>query len=180
MRITGLPSLLVPSLLVLAALPAPSFASPSPTTLADTVAVLPTPRHATAGHDRGGWTGDLALTGPAGGRKPAFLDADEISSVVAPYAQDIERCFDRTRRAGHLELTLVIGRAGDVVTLRAAAVGLSTEAARKIEACIGVTVAQARFPARRSDTTAVVPYYFQRTAAPNAGPQLSCWNARGC
>jgi hypothetical protein len=36
------------------------------------------------------------------------------------------------------------------------------------------------FPARRTYTTATVPYFFQRTAAPNAGPQESCWNERGC
>ena len=33
---------------------------------------------------------------------------------------------------------------------------------------------------RKTFTTATIPYFFQRTAAPNAGPQLSCWDPKGC
>jgi hypothetical protein len=25
-----------------------------------------------------------------------------------------------------------------------------------------------------------VPFFYQHTAAPNAGPQLSCWDPKGC
>ena len=41
-------------------------------------------------------------------------------------------------------------------------------------------VSELTFPARRSPTTAVIPYFYQHTAAPNAGPQLSCWDPKGC
>ena len=36
-----------------------------------------------------------------------------------------------------------------------------------------------RFPERRNDTTATVPYYFQHTNTPGGGPQESCWNPKG-
>jgi hypothetical protein len=37
-----------------------------------------------------------------------------------------------------------------------------------------------RFPQRRAETTAVIPYFFQHTWAPNSGPQESCWSPKGC
>jgi len=33
---------------------------------------------------------------------------------------------------------------------------------------------------RKAQTIAVVPYFYQRTAAPNSGPQYSCWDPKGC
>jgi hypothetical protein len=130
-------------------------------------------------------TGDLALTGPARpARAEPFLTAGEITVHVAPHAPEIERCYlDRlgdSRHGGHLDLTLVVARDGSVLSLRAAASGLPAKTAKKVEACIRDIVETVQFPARRNDTTAVVPYVFQKTDAPNAGPQLSCWNPRGC
>lgn len=145
-------------------------------------------------------TGDLRLTGstppehrdhrdhrdgpmPAERQAP-FLAAGEIAAEVRPFAPEIERCYlerlGDTHRAGHLDLTLVIGRDGAVVSVSAAAPGLPGRAAHQVESCIRGTVETLHFPERRNDTTAVVPYYFQRTRAPGAGPQLSCWNPRGC
>jgi len=46
-----------------------------------------------------------------------------------------------------------------------------------IDACVQATVT---FPARRTWTTATVPYFLLHTDAPNAGPQLSCWDPNGC
>jgi len=130
-------------------------------------------------------TGDLRLTGAGRPSHPQpFLEAREIAAEVHPYAPEIERCYlerlGDVRRAGRLDLTLVIGRDGDVVSLAAAAPGLPARTARQVESCIREAVSALHFPERRSDTTAVVPYYFQHTYAPGAGPQLSCWNPRGC
>jgi hypothetical protein len=130
-------------------------------------------------------TGDLALTGPAHpGRLDPFLTAREITTHVAPHASEIERCYlDRrsdARRGGHLDLTLVIARDGSVLSLKAAASGLPAKTARKVEACIREIVETVQFPVRRNDTTAVVPYVFQKTDAPGTGPVLSCWNPKGC
>ena len=133
-------------------------------------------------------TGDLALTGvtrPT--RTPhteAFLEAGDIAALVTPHNPEIEQCYldeiSASRRPGHLDLTFVITRDGDVLSLKAAAAGVPAKIAHKIETCIHAAVDGIQFPARRNDTTAVVPYFFQKTNAPNAGPQLSCWNPKGC
>jgi hypothetical protein len=129
-------------------------------------------------------TGELRLTGTTRARKDPFLSPAEVAAEVRPYAPEIERCYlerlDDPRRAGHLDLTFVIGRDGYVVSLAAAAKALSSRTAHQVESCIRDAVAAIHFPARKSDTTAIVPYYFQHTDAPGAGPQLSCWNPKGC
>ncbi|HEY0479407.1 MAG TPA: hypothetical protein VGD37_17935 [Kofleriaceae bacterium] len=133
-------------------------------------------------------TGEIGLTGPARAARPVrlepFLSATEISAEIRPYGAAIERCYlehlGDARRAGHLDLTFVIGRDGSVVSLAAAAPGLPARTARLVEACIRDAAAALQFPPRRNDTTAIVPYYFQRTEAAGAGPQLSCWNPKGC
>jgi len=130
-------------------------------------------------------TGELPLTGPARpARLAPSLTASEISLEVAPHAPEIGRCYlerlGDTRRGGRLELTVVIARDGSIVSLKAEAAGLPAKAARKVEACIREIVETVQFPARRGDTIAVVPYVFQKTDAPNAGPLESCWNPRGC
>jgi hypothetical protein len=57
---------------------------------------------------------------------------------------------------------------------------LSAKPTQKLAACVRATLDDVQFPARRNETIAVVPYFFQKTVARNAGPQLSCWNAKGC
>ena len=131
-------------------------------------------------------TGDLALTGKADGAAPqeALLSAGEITALVAPHAPEIERCYldgiGASQRPGHLDLTFMIGRDGNVFSLKAAAAGVPAKVVAKIETCVRNAVDGIQFPARRSDTTAIVPYFFQKTNAPNAGPVMSCWNPRGC
>jgi hypothetical protein len=129
-------------------------------------------------------TGELGLTGARAARKDVFLDASEIAAEVRPYAPDIERCYldrlDDVRHAGRLALTFVIGRNGHVVSLDAAAPGLPTRTVHQMAACIREVVDPIHFPARRGDTTAIVPYLFQHTNTPGGGPQLSCWNPKGC
>ena len=57
---------------------------------------------------------------------------------------------------------------------------LAVDTARQVAACVRGVVAPLRFPTKKSFNTIVVPFYFQHTTAPGAGPQLSCWDARGC
>jgi hypothetical protein len=115
---------------------------------------------------------------------PANLEAREVAAEVRPYAPEIQRCYrdhlGDVRRAGRLDVTLVIGRDGYLVSLKTAAPGLPGRSARRIESCIREALDPLHFPARRNATTAVVPYYFQHTEATGGGPQLSCWNPRGC
>src|SRR5262245_31024163 len=130
-------------------------------------------------------TGKLGLTGSTRARaSDRFLSAGEVAAEVRPYAPEIERCYlERladVHRAGHLDLTFVIGRDGYVVSVTAAASSLPTRTAHRVESCIREAVAALHFPARRGDTTAIVPYYFQYTDAPDGGPQLSCWDPKGC
>jgi hypothetical protein len=174
--------------LVVAALAAPARADrqePRPARATQKVAALAPRAERTAGSLT---TGDLGITGSPGATRDArpapFLAADEITAEVRPYAPEIERCYlerlDDVRRAGRLELRFVIGRDGSVVSLSAAAPGLPARTARRVESCIREAVDALHFPVRRNDTTAIVPYYFQHTDTPGGGPQLSCWDPKGC
>lgn len=143
--------------------------------------------------------GDIGLTAtthlvraaqpePAAPATPARLDrhltTGDVSEVVAQRAADIEHCYvdalGAARRGGRLDLMFIIARDGHVVSLDSAAPGVPVVAAHQLHKCLRTAVEALQFPTRRNDTTAIVPYYFQRTEAPNAGPQLSCWNPRGC
>lgn len=123
-------------------------------------------------------TGELAFAAPA--RKAASLSSTEISAELAPFNADIQRCYTQRATGGDLAVTLVIGRDGGVVSLRADAPQVGGRTAARIERCIRSVVANVEFPARRNDTTAVVPYVFHKAEAPGAGPIHSCWRARGC
>jgi hypothetical protein len=178
MRITALSSVLVLCVLV-----APAAAEhahpPRPATIA-----AAEPAGSAAARARQ-IAGELGLTGdPSAPHEEPFLAAREITAQVAPHRPEIQRCYldHRTdvRRAGHLDVTLVIARSGEVRALRIAAPGLPARATRAVQACIHELVAALRFPERRNDTTAIVPYYFQKTSAPGAGPLLGCWNPKGC
>jgi hypothetical protein len=195
MRITTSPMCLassssLASLLVLGALAAPARAEHDDAARSRERVAAATAAAASVHTERGGslTTGELGLTGVRGARNGAgsvaFLEATEVAAEVRPYAPDIERCYlDRlgdARLAGRLDLTFVIGRDGHVVSLDAAAPGLPARTVRQMASCIREAVDPIHFPARRGDTTAIVPYLFQHTNAPGGGPQLSCWNPRGC
>lgn len=149
--------------------------------------VAPTARVAAAGStprtDRAALTGEHGITGRAP-RGDAFLEAREVAAEVRPYAPEIERCYldrlDDVHRAGRLDLTLVIGRDGHLVSLHTAAPGLPARTVERVAACIREAVEVVHFPERRNDTTAIVPYFFQYTSTPGGGPQLSCWDPKGC
>ena len=111
------------------------------------------------------------------------LSRGEIDAQVRPVSAEIGRCYlDAVAgaRGGHLVVQLAIHRRGKLDAVGVSAPGLPVKLARKIEACVRGLVEPLEFPVRRAPTTAVIPYYFQLTDAPNAGPQLSCWSSRGC
>lgn len=172
MRISALSSVFL-----IGALAAPAHADRKPPERVATIAPARAGRPAAI-------SGDLGITGARGARPDPFLSAREIAAEVRPYAPDIERCYldhlEDVRHAGRLDLTFVIGRDGHVVSLAAVAPSLPARSARKVESCIREAVDAIHFPARRGDTTAVVPYLFQHTSTPGGGPQLSCWDPKGC
>jgi hypothetical protein len=133
--------------------------------------------------------GDIAVVAPARTSSPGpverFLSPGDITAAVAPHATDVEQCYRErldagAHLAGRLDVTLSIARDGTLLDVRTAAAGASRATARKIEACVRTAVEGVQFPARRNDTTGVLPYVFQKTDASDAGPQLSCWSPKGC
>ena len=116
--------------------------------------------------------------------KARTLEASEVKDHVRPLDEQIGRCYldaaGETRGAGHLEIKLSIHRTGTVEAVEVSTPKLPTRTAKQIDGCVKALVSELTFPARRSPTTAVIPYFYQRTAAPNAGPQLSCWDPKGC
>jgi hypothetical protein len=158
-----------------------------PTVTRATVATIEAPRMT-----RAQLAGELHITAPAPVAAPearparlaAFLEASDVTALVAPHAAELERCYlthiTDARNAGHLDVLFEIGRDGHVRSIATAAGNLSPAATREVTSCIQAITRTVRFPARRNDTTVVLPYYFQKTVAPAAGPQLSCWSPKGC
>jgi hypothetical protein len=95
------------------------------------------------------------------------LEASEIQRHLKPLTAEIGDCYKRAtqnvRGVGKLELTLVIRSDGDVEDIEVATPGLPARTAKKIDGCIRAAVADLTFPARRGETTAILPFFFQRT-----------------
>ncbi|HWO20432.1 MAG TPA: hypothetical protein VNO30_16800 [Kofleriaceae bacterium] len=112
------------------------------------------------------------------------LSQTEIDAQVKPVSAEISKCYvdavAGTQGGGKLLVQLEIHRRGRLDSVSVSTPGLPAKTARRIEACVRGLVEPIEFPARRTSTTAVLPFFFQRTATPNAGPQQSCWNPRGC
>ena len=112
------------------------------------------------------------------------LSPQDVQAKLKPMSNDIARCYmDHTtdlRGAGHLALVLTVSKHGILEQVSVQTPGVAPKVAKQIDGCIRETIATVAFPAKRTSTTATVPYFFQRTAAPNAGPQLSCWDPAGC
>lgn len=129
-------------------------------------------------------TGDVQIDDRRAVHRDPFLTNADIQSLVTPHSLDIEHCYldhvSAARQGGKLDLTLTIGADGTLATVKAAATGLSSRTTHKIESCVRQIVETVEFPARRNDTTAVVPFLFHKTHAPNSGPIESCWSAKGC
>jgi hypothetical protein len=112
------------------------------------------------------------------------LTPKEIGANFAPMSADIRRCYldvaGETRVAGKLDVKVVVHRNGLVHSIDVAITGPSAKLKTRIDACVRALVEPLEFPARKGFTTAKVPFVFQRTTAPNSGPQHSCWSAKGC
>lgn len=116
--------------------------------------------------------------------RPYALSIGDVTAEVKPFHDAIGTCYiaalGDTRGAGHLDLVFTISRHGIVQQLDIIAPGLAAKQTKQIEACVRPVLANVAFPSRRTHTTARVPFFYQRTAAPNSGPQLSCWDPKGC
>lgn len=127
-----------------------------------------------------------ALEAVAQGRARATertLSLSEIDARVQPVSADIGKCYLEATggaRGGQLLVQLAIHRRGSLDTVTVQTPGLSAKLARRVASCVRSLVEPLSFPMRRAGTTAVLPFHFQRTEAPNAGPQLSCFSAKGC
>ena len=126
----------------------------------------------------------LVATTAAADPKPHALTTADVTAQLAPLSEDIQRCYleraAEIKGAGKLDLVLTVTRKGVVESLAVKTPGLPVKLAKQIDGCIRPLVEPLAFPARRTFTTATIPFYFQHTAAPGAGPQLSCWDAAGC
>jgi hypothetical protein len=126
----------------------------------------------------------LAPTTARADGTPIALSPTDVTAQLRPHASTIERCYlERTADiagAGRLSLELTVSRKGKVLAIAVKTPGLPTKLGVQIGGCIADSLEGVTFPPRRTYTTATVPFYFQRTAAPGAGPLLSCWSASGC
>jgi hypothetical protein len=112
------------------------------------------------------------------------LQVSEIRDAVKTVDAQIGQCYlgavgDRAG-AGRLDITLAIHRKGLVDHVDVKAPNLPAKVVAKIDLCVRETVAKLEFPARKVGVTATIPYFWQKTAAANAGPYESCWDAKGC
>lgn len=114
---------------------------------------------------------------------PRTLEPGEVSDRLRVVEAELGACYLGTvgelRGAGRLELRLDIHRTGAIDAIDVATPGLPERLWKKIDTCVRAAIGDLAFPARRAPTVAVVPYFYQRTAATH-GPQLSCWNPKGC
>jgi hypothetical protein len=114
----------------------------------------------------------------------ATLTAAEVQRYFAPYLPEIRDCYLANARGkdvtGALRLELIIHPNGSMYRFGFAAPGVRPPWSGKLDSCLRALAASWHLPERKGFTTAVVPFYFQRTSAPGAGPIESCWDARGC
>ncbi len=118
--------------------------------------------------------------------KPGSIDertltAAELGRYIEPYVPAIRACYLTHTRgrspSAALRLEIIVHRDGSVWKLGVVAPGVK---GRRLEACVQKLAQSWHFPVRAGFTTAVIPFFFQRTRAPGAGPQPGCVSARGC
>lgn len=112
------------------------------------------------------------------------LSAAELTKYFEPYAPAVRACFSRhgvgKEVTGELRLEFIIQPDGKVLRFGFRAPGVERAALRKLDACLRNQSKTWSFPVRKGYTTAVLPFFYQRTSAPGAGPIESCWDVRGC
>lgn len=127
-----------------------------------------------------------ALTATAGNKADTVhhLTKAEIDARVNPVSADIKRCYlssaANVKGAGKLDVKLTVRRDGSLHAVEVATPGLPAQLAHTVDGCVRGAVASVTFPAKKAFNTIVVPFFFQHTAAPDSGPQHSCWDAKGC
>ena len=111
------------------------------------------------------------------------LGPNEVRTHLGAIDAQIGQCFVSAVGdgvGGKLEVTLAIHRKGIVDSVRVHAPRVAAKTVAKVDACVRAALDGFTFPARQVGTTAVLPYVWQKTLATGAGPQESCWDAKGC
>ncbi|HVV81449.1 MAG TPA: AgmX/PglI C-terminal domain-containing protein [Kofleriaceae bacterium] len=111
------------------------------------------------------------------------LAAAVIEQALTPYLAGVRACYltnVRTPRAAHMRLEIVIEPHGQVSRVGVVAPEVTRAERARVVACVRREIARWHFPLRGGATWAVIPFYFQRTQWPGAGPMPSCWSPRGC
>jgi len=105
------------------------------------------------------------------------IDAKELKKYFTPYVPGVKDCYVANTKAhevdGTLRLELVIHPAGNVHRFGFQAPRLKGTPLRKLDKCLRELSETWHFPQRRGFTTAVLPFKFQRTFAPGAGPKAT-------
>lgn len=123
-------------------------------------------------------------TGPERPGDDRSLTAAEVTRSFEPYAAAVRTCYldhGRSKTAdGTLRIELLIHPGGKVFRFGFVARGVTNPWLQRLDGCLRPLSMTWAFPVRRGFTTAVMPFLFQRTRAPGAGPIESCWDPRGC
>lgn len=121
----------------------------------------------------------LARAEQQGGGDPdqQGIDATTLRKYFAPYVGGVKDCYaaishERTA-TGVLRLEVVIRPDGTVMKFGFKAPGIIGPPLRILDGCLRSLSSTWHFPVRRGFTTAVLPFQFQRTYAPGAGPKAS-------
>ena len=131
----------------------------------------------------------LAQPGGASREQPAELDhklltAAEVQKYFAPYAPAVRSCYlthAKNREAtGTLRLELIIHRDGSVFRFGFAAPGVRKPWLPRLERCLRELANTWHFPERYGFTSAMLPFIYVKSNAPNTGPFESCWSPSGC
>lgn len=112
------------------------------------------------------------------------LEVSDVKAQMRFYDTDINACYTAiasdVRGTGELQIKLSIHRTGALDAIDITTTGVPARAAKKLTSCVQKIVEGTAFPERKAPTVAVVPYKWQRTVVPGGGPQLSCWDPKGC
>ena len=112
------------------------------------------------------------------------LDASEGAAQKRSYDTDINGCYTAVAPlvtgSSPPEIKLSIHCTGQLDAIDITTTGVPARAAKKLTTCVRSVVEGTAFPQRKAPTTAIVPYKWQRTVTPGGGPQLSCWDPKGC
>ncbi len=111
------------------------------------------------------------------------LSADQVQHYAGAYLRNVRDCYVATAQdvpaaTGELTLQVMVMRSGDALVERVNAPGITGKRLGTLISCVAQEVNTWHFPIARNDTVAILPYVFHKTRG--AGPQLSCWNPRGC